>query len=233
MTPKVKGDSQMLFVHDIHVVMGEHEFAYEDIMREEYVPAVADDDTRVLWFLHSTHGSGDAYHIVTITALRDGAAWDRFVERQRYGDLSDVSTRLATLRYTLSSSLLVSTDWSPLRELDLSTVPVQPSDHPVSLYREDTLTGSGVTATLAAAAAPRPADTDDILSVAAAFQPAWGGDRQARVLYRIAADTDRWTAAFGRDTGWCDWPGSLTPTVPVGVYGSGRMLRTTSWSPLP
>ena len=224
----------MLFVHDIHVVMGEHEFAYEDVMREEYVPAVADDDTRMLWFLHSTHGSGNAYRIVTITAVRDSATWDRFVERQRYGDLSDVSTRLAALRYTLSSSLLVSTDWSPLRELDLSSVPEQPSDHPVSLYREDTLTGPGVIVHTGSRRQHRwPADTDDILSVAAAFRPAWGGDRQARVLYRIAADTDRWTAAFGSDTGWYDWPGSLTPTVPAGVHGSGRMLRTTSWSPLP
>jgi hypothetical protein len=231
MTPNVKGDSQMLFVHDVHVVMGEHEFAYEDVMREEYVPAVADEDTRVLWFLHSTHGSGDAYHIVTITAVREAATWDRFVERLRYGDLSEVSTRLAALRYTLSSSLLVSTDWSPLRELDLTDVPVTPTDHPVSLYREDTLTGPGVTSTLAAAAS-QPADAD-ILSVTAAFQPAWAGDRQARVLYRIAADTDRWTGAFGSDTGWRDWQGSLTPTVPESVHGSGRMLRTTSWSPLP
>lgn len=222
----------MLFVHDIHVVMGEHEFAYEDVMREEYVPAVADYDTRVLWFLHSTHGSGDAYHIVTITAVHDGATWDRFVERQRYGDLSDVSARLAALRYTLSSSLLVSTDWSPLRELDLSTVPEQPSDHPVSLYREDTLTGAGVMSSLESAAS-QACDGGDILSVTAAFQPAWGGQRQARVLYRIAADTDRWTAAFGSDTGWSDWPGSLTPTVPAGAHGVGRMLRTTSWSPLP
>lgn len=222
----------MLFVHDVHVVMGEHEFAYEDVMREEYLPAVADDDTRVLWFLHSTHGSGDAYHIVTITAVRDGAAWDRFVERQRYGDLNGVSTRLAALRYTLSSSLLVSTDWSPLRQLDLSTVPEQASDHPVSLYREDTITGPGVMSALESAAS-RPSDADDILSVTAAFRPAWGGDRQARVLYRIAADTDRWTSAFGSDTGWCDWPGSLTPFVPAGVHGAGRMLRTTSWSPLP
>lgn len=222
----------MLFVHDIHVVRGEHEFAYEDAMREEYVPAVADDDTRVLWFLHSTHGSGDAYHIVTITAVRDGATWDRFVERQRYGDLSGVSTRLAALRYTLSSSLLVSTDWSPLRELDLGTVPEQPGDHPVSLYREDTLTGPGVISSLESAAS-QPSDGDDILSVTAAFQSAWGGQRQARVLYRIAADADRWTTAFGADTGWQDWPGSLTPTVPAGAHGSGRMLRTTSWSPLP
>ncbi|HEX9834933.1 MAG TPA: hypothetical protein VGA66_17935 [Mycobacterium sp.] len=222
----------MLFVHDVHVVMGEHEFTYEDIMREEYVPAVADDDTRVLWFLHSTHGSGDAYHIVMITAVRDGVAWDRFVERQRYGDLGDMSTRLAALRYTLSSSLLVSTDWSPLCELDLTEVPSTPTDHPVSLYREDTLTGPGVMSSLESAAS-QASGADDILSVTAAFRPAWGGGRQARVLYRIAADTDRWTAAFGSDTGWRDWPGSLTPSVPVGVRGVGRMLRTTSWSPLP
>jgi hypothetical protein len=227
----MKGASRMLFVHDVHVVTGEHEFAYEDLVRDEYVPAVSDDDTRLLWFLHSTHGSGDAYHIVTITAVRDGAAWDRLVERLRYGDLSELSTRMAALRYTLSSSLLVSTDWSPLGGLELTEVPTQPADHPVSLYREDTLKGPGVAATLASAAS-RPAEADDVLTVTAAFQPAWSSDREAKVLYRIAVDSDRWTSAFGTDTGWQDWRGSLTPTVPDGVHGSGRMLRTTSWSPL-
>ena len=145
----------MLFVHDVHVVMGEHEFAYEDVMREEYVPGVADDDTRVLWFLHSTHGSGNAYHIITITAMRDGAAWDRFVERQRYGDLSDVSTRMAALRYTLSSSLLVSTDWSPLRDArsggrspsaDRPFRLAVPRGHPDGSWRHLHTGGSGIAA---------------------------------------------------------------------------------------
>ena len=219
----------MLFVHDVHVVMGDHEFEFEDAVRQEYAPAIADDDTRLLWYLYATHGSGDAYHAVTITALRDGAAWDRLVERLRYGDLSDWSTRVAALRYSSSSSLLVSTDWSPLADLDLAEVPAGPTDHQVALYREDTLVGPGIQSTLAAAA--QPGRHDDILSVTAAFRPALGVDGVAQVLYRVAAD-ERWETAFGTDTGWHDWSGSLTPTVPDGVHGSGRSLRTTSWSPL-
>lgn len=221
----------MLFVYDVHVVAGEHEFEYEDSIRDEYLPAVADDDTRLLWYLYSTHGSGNAYHIVTITAVRDGNAWDRLVERLRYGDLSEWSTRMAALRYTLTSSLSVSTDWSPLASLDLDTVDASPAEHPVALYRDDTLTGPGLTGALNAAAA-EPTGTDDVLTVTAGFRPALGGDDHARVLYRITDDNDRWEHAFGTDTGWRDWPGSLTPTVPDGTARVGRMLRTTSWSPL-
>lgn len=223
----------MLFVHDVHVVAGKHEFEYEDAVRDEYLPALAaDDDTRLLWYLYATHGSGNAYHIVTITALRDAVAWDRLVERLRYGDLSEWSTRMAALRYGLHSSLLVATEWSPLADLALASIPTTPSEHPVALYREDTLRGPAITSTLAAAAA-KSSNGDDVLTVRAGFRPALGDDGKAQVLYRITADTDRWVHAFGADTGWRDWPGSLTPALSAGVTGSGRTLRTTTWSPLP
>lgn len=222
----------MLFVHDVHVVAGKHEFEYEDAVRDEYLPAVAaDEDTRLLWYLYATHGSGNAYNIVTITALRDATAWDRLVERLRYGDLSEWSTRMAKLRYGLYSSLLVSTEWSPLATLELATISATPADHPVALYREHSLSGPGLASTLAAAAS-QSGSGDDVLTVTAGFRPALGNDSQAQVLYRITADNDRWVNAFGTDIGWRDWSGSLTPTLPAGVTGSGRTLRTTTWSPL-
>ena len=58
----------MLFVHDVHAVMGERELEFEDALRDAYAATVADDDTRLLWYFNSTHGAGEAYKVVTITA---------------------------------------------------------------------------------------------------------------------------------------------------------------------
>jgi hypothetical protein len=233
----------LLFVHDVHAVMGERELDFEDALRDEYAGAVADDDTRLLWYFNSTHGAGEAYKVVTITAVRDGAAWERLVERLRRGDLSGWAGRAEAMRYGLTSSLLVPVPWSPLADLDLATVPVGPQEHPAALYREDALTGSGIDviapggapAAVPAAAsggAQAGADADAVMTCVAALAPAIAPGDALRILYRID-DQERWTAAFGTDAGWHDWPGSLTPTLPDQVRGSSRTLRTTTWSPWP
>jgi hypothetical protein len=215
----------VLLVHDVHALIGEREFDFEDAVRDTYVSAVADEDTRFLWYLSSTHGSGDAYFVVTVTAVRDGAAWERLVQRLRYGDLADWSTKVEAMRYGSTSSLLVPTEWSPL-SLDLAAIPVEPSDRPVALLREDTLDGADVDA---AVAAPRiEPGADDVLTCVAAFRPALATGGMVRVLYHVA-DPDRFTPVFGADTGWRDWPGSLTPTLPDGVQRSSRFLRTPPW----
>ena len=97
----------MLFVHDVHAVMGERELEFEDSVRGEYAPLVAtDDDSRLLWYLNSTHGAGEAYKVVTLTAVRDGAAWERLVERLRRGDLSAWNSRAEAMRYTATLQAL-------------------------------------------------------------------------------------------------------------------------------
>src|SRR5688572_24101605 len=106
--------------------MGERELEFEDALRDAYAATVADDDTRLLWYFNSTHGAGEAYKVVTITALRDGAAWERLVGRLRGGDLSEWSGRAEAMRYGLTSTLLVAAPWSPIADLDLDSVPTQP-----------------------------------------------------------------------------------------------------------
>jgi hypothetical protein len=220
----------VLFVHDVHAVMGERELEFEDSVRAEYAPvAGADADTRLLWYLNSTHGAGEAYKVVTITAVRDGAAWERLVERLRRGDLSAWASRAEAMRYGLTSTLLVALPSSPLGDVDLESVPAEPQEHAVAVYREDTLDGPGLDAALDAE--PRPVDDDAVLTAAAAFRPAVDPASRRLVLYRVA-EPERWTPAFGHDGGWDDWPGSWTPALPPEVSGSSRILRTSSWSPL-
>ena len=223
----------MLFVHDVHAVMGERELEFEDSVRTEYASAVAaDDDTRLIWYLNSTHGAGEAYKVETITADRDGAAWERQVERLRRGDLSAWSGRADAMRYGLVSTLLVGSVSSPIAELELASVPTEPQEHALAVYREDTLAGPGLDAVLDAADPSPPEDADAVLTPVGVFRPAVDAGPRRVVLYRVA-EPDRWTPAFGLDAGWDDWPGSLTPTLPPAVSGSSRMLRTSAWSPLP
>jgi len=218
----------VLFLHDVHTVIGEHEFEFEDAVHDEYAPAVAEDGARLLWYLHATHGAGEAYKIVTITAIRDGAAWERLASRLRGGDLAAWRAKVDRMRYGSTSSLCVQTPWSPLGLLDLDDIPVTADpEHDVTVLREDTLHGPGT----AAIATPTEAGTDDILRCAAAFTPLFDDGDTLTVLYRLAP-RERWTAAFGSDSEWDDWSGSLTPTGPEGTRTSSRMLRTTPWSPL-
>jgi hypothetical protein len=220
----------VLFLHDVHAAIGEHEIELDEAVRDVYAPTIADDDARLAWYLYSTHGAGDAYIVNVFTALRDGVAWERLSRRLRYGDLADWLLQVDRITYWSQSALLVSTEWSPTATLDLDAMPVGPADHDVRVYREDTLTGTGIEAAIAV---PKAAD-DDVLECIAGFRPFFAPDGEAdevTVLYRVAS-ADALEGAFATDTGWNDWTGSLTPTLPDGVHGATRMLRNVPWSPL-
>ena len=216
----------MLFLRDEYAAMGEREIDLDDAIRDVYAPTIADDGARLAWYLYSTHGAGDAYYTIVITALRDGAAWERLSRRLRYGDLKDWSTELDSMTYASNSSLMVSTDWSPLAGLDFDAFPVEPVEHDVSLFREDTVEGVAFDASFAV-----PAGSGDaILTCLAGFSPLMG-DEPVRILYGVAP-VDELEPALADDSGWTDWSGSLVPTLPAGARRSSRMLRDVSWSPM-
>ena len=78
----------MLLLHEVHTVAGRHEDEFEAAFRDGWMPTLGrDDDARLLYFLKLAHGTGRAYHLVTITALRDGAAYERLATRVQRGDL--------------------------------------------------------------------------------------------------------------------------------------------------
>jgi len=220
----------VLFLHDVHAAIGEHEIDLDEAVRDVYAPTIADDDARLAWYLYATHGAGDGYVVTMVTALRDGAAWERLSRRLRYGDLADWLLQVDRFTYWNQSTLLVSTEWSPLADLDLDSLPVGSTDNEVRVYREDTLAGEGVEAAIS-----KPQDADgDVLQCVAGFRPFFAPDGEAEavtVVYRVAS-ADALEGAFAADAGWNDWTGSLTPTLPDGVHGSTRMLRNVPWSPL-
>jgi hypothetical protein len=220
----------VLFLHDVHAVVGVHEIELDEAVRDVYAPTIADDGARLVWYLYSTHGAGDSYHVTMITALEDGAAWERLSRRLRYGDLADWLLQVDTITYSSHSTLLVPTEWSPTADLELADLPASPASHDVRVFREDTLEGPGVEGAISG---PEAAE-DDVLTCVAGFRPFFAPEGKAaemQILYRVA-EPEVLEPAFAKDPGWNDWSGSLSRTLPAGVRGSTRMLRNVPWSPL-
>src|SRR5436309_14833778 len=110
----------MLFMHEVHEVLGEKEHEFETAYRDGWLKLLAEDgDARLLWYLNHAHGSGPAYNVVTVTAVRDGAAYQRLAERLRHGGLLDWSRAGGEMRHNVHGKMLLPVYWSPLKELDL------------------------------------------------------------------------------------------------------------------
>src|SRR5262245_36859302 len=131
----------MLLVHELHEVRGREEDAFEAAVRERWLPALArDPDVRLLYFLKHAHGSGASYRVVTVTALRDAAAWGRTAQRIEAGDLRDDARVLDALRHDVTAKLLVPLPWSPLQSVDFAQVPGEAkATHGLTLFMEDTV----------------------------------------------------------------------------------------------
>jgi hypothetical protein len=233
----------MLFVHETHAVIGRHEDDFEAAFRGPggWIERVAaKDDARLLWYLDHVHGTGPAYTVITITAVRDAPAWHRLVERVHDGDLRDWAERVDRLRHDAVSTVLRPLPWSDLQEIDLADVPVDPVQHDLVLYMEDTANPhEGMVHDYIAKAgeqyAPSLRRPNPLLEMVAAFQPAFGtGRRREIVLWQRVADHQALLRL-------------LTSAVPPQFKGPGtwmhdalevrdewtsRLLRTASWSPL-
>ena len=97
------------------------------------------DEARLLWYANHAHGSGPAYTVVTVTAVRDGTAWEQLALRIQKGDLRDWMRDLDELRHDVDAKLLVPLPWSPLQDVDFTEVPVDGRKHRSTLYMEDTM----------------------------------------------------------------------------------------------
>jgi hypothetical protein len=129
----------VLYLHETHKVIGAREDEFEASIRDGWMRELArGDDARLLWFAHHAHGSGMSYQVVTVTAIRDGAAWERLVKRIQSGDLQEYMRDLDTLRHDVTGKILVPVNWSPLQEVDFADVPTDGREHELSLFMEDT-----------------------------------------------------------------------------------------------
>src|SRR5437867_6819305 len=115
----------MIYVHEVHEVLGGKMEEFGEAVRSEWRPLVEDGNrARLLWFWQHTHGTGPSYQAISITAVRDWAAWGELAERSR----RDAAWRawyaaVWQCRREVTAKLLLPTAWSPLQAFDLTAPP--------------------------------------------------------------------------------------------------------------
>jgi hypothetical protein len=233
----------MLFVRELHEVVGAREEAFEAAYRDRFAPALArGGDARLLYYLHHAHGSGPSYHVVTITAVRDAASFGALAQRMQDGDLAALSRELDGLRHDTTAKLLVPLPWSPLT-LDLAAVPAA-SDHEPALFMEDTVwpfegrldeyvarAGTHYAGELE----KRAGERRSMIELLAGFRCAWGaGRRREIVLWQRVTDarglqhllTREVPAEYKRPGTW------MHDALELRDRWESRLLRSARWSPL-
>lgn len=129
----------MLYLHETHAVAGERAEDFEAAWRSNAEALAGTEDARLLWYMHHTHGTGPSYTVVTITALRDGAAFERLARGFESGGAPGTWAReVDAMRREHVSKILAPVGWSAMQETDLSTVKAS-ADHAPTLYMEDTV----------------------------------------------------------------------------------------------
>ena len=232
-----------LFIHEVHRVRGKSEDAFEATYRDEWMPALAKgDDARLLWYCNHAHGSGPAYNMVTITAVRDGAAWERLADRLQRGDLREWLQRLDAMRHGVTAKVLRPVEWSPIQEVDFATVPSDGAEHELTIYMEDTGWPAAPLddyvgfwgETYYPMLTSRPPE-QRLLDIVVVYEPAFGaGRRKEAILMQKVMDptllqhllTHETTPEFKR-------PGTfMHDALEYRDEWESKLLRTSAWSPL-
>ena len=233
----------MLFVHEVHEVRGRAEDDFEAAIRDEWMPMLGkEDDARLLWFLHWVHGTGPAYNVVTVTAVRDGAAWQRLAERLQKGDLRDWQTQLDAMRHTRdvehhAAGAVVAPAGRRLRDGADDAAGPRAGDlhggHRLAARVADRL--HDVLGDRLLHADGGAAEGLRLLDIELCFQPAYGaGRRKEAVLWQKVLDNNLLMTADHQDTpAELKQPGMfMHEALSYRDTWRSRLLRTTHWSPL-
>ena len=234
----------LLLLHEEHEVVGAHEQEFEAAIRDGWMPQLAGgDDARLLYFLHHAHGTGPSYRVVTVTALRDGAAWERLARRVLDGDLAAWSRDVDRLRHEVHARLLVPLPWSPLQTVDLASVPTTPGEHGLTLFMEDTVwpyegrledyverSGTHYAREMKEAGAHGPR----MLTVDASFRTTLGSHRRREIVLwqkvvqpegMLRLLTHELPAAYRKPGTW------MVDALELRDQWQSRLLRASAWSP--
>ena len=234
----------MLLLHEVHEVSGRSEDAFEAAFREGWLPALAEtEDARLLHFLHHAHGTGVSYNVVTITWLRDEAAWRKLATRVHEGDLAKWSRDVDRLRHDVTAKLLVPLPWSPLQEMRVEVIPTEPGEHDPIVFMEDTvwpyegqldeyIARSGDH--YAREMEDRADEGHAILRVEASFRTAFGtGRRREIVLWQRVTNQRALTPLISREVPeQYKRPGTwMHDALAVRDRWESKLLRSATWSP--
>jgi hypothetical protein len=231
-----------LFVHETHRIKGRSEDDFEAAYREWMARLAKGDDARLLWYLNQVHGTGPSYRVTTVTAVVDGAAWERLARQVDGGELASWAREVDELRYEVDAKVLLPVAWSPMHDVDLASIPVEPQDHELRLYMEDTgwphvsieeyvrYWGETYWPLLA-----QQSEASRLLEIQACWVPAFGsGRRPEGILMQRIHSYDRLLGLLTTEVpASLKTPGSyMAEALDYRDQWESRMLRTSSWSPL-
>ena len=233
----------MLLLHEVHTVVGRHEDALEEAFRDGWMKAVADDpDVRLLYYLKLAHGTGRAYHHTSITGLQNGDAYERLARRVQTGDLQAWAAEVDGMRHEVKGKMLLPVDWSPMRDIDLASVPIDGRTHEPALYMEDSawpyearLDDYLVAARTHYAPSLEERTERSLLTLLGIFQAALGAPRRREiVLWQRVDYPDRLPGLFTRELpAHVKGPGTwMHDALDVRDDWESRLLRSADWSPL-
>jgi hypothetical protein len=233
-----------LYLREVHRVRGRDEDEFEAAFRDAggWMDLIGrGDDARLLYYSHQAHGTGPSYRVVTITAVNDGAAWERLARSIAGGELNEWVRHVDGLRHDVTGKLLLPATWSPLGDLDLASIPTVPQSHDPTLFMEDTgwpdvavddyveFWGREYKPML-----DRQRESMRLLEIEAGWVPALGAGRRPEAIlwqrvHNIAALTKLLTTEL---------PPSAKAAGTFMAKGleyrdqwESRLLRTSSWSP--
>ena len=231
----------MLFLHEVHRMVGSKEKEFEAAYQAWMAALAAEDGARLLWFLHHAHGTGPSYQVVTVTALADGAAWERLAQRVHNGDLRAWAREVDGCRHDVQARLLAPLPFSP-QVVELADVPTDGRTHEPALYMEDTMwpRRGKVDEYIAAAGTLYMGmlDTEDaqhVLRIEAAYQTMPGAGRHPEVTLMqkvrsmpqlVHLLTHDMPEEMSRPGTW------MHDALEYRDRWQSKLLRTATWSPL-
>jgi hypothetical protein len=132
--------TDMIFVHEVHEILGGKMEEFADAVRTRWRPLLEQNgDARLLWFWQLAHGTSVSYQAVSLTAVRDWAAWGAIVARTAADPrCREWQQHVWTLRREVTAKVLLPAPWSPLQEVDLTAAPAEPAPGTPAVYLHDT-----------------------------------------------------------------------------------------------
>jgi hypothetical protein len=126
----------MIYLHEVHEVLGGKLEEFGDAMRTRWRPVLeADGHARLLWYWELTHGTGPSYQAVSIAAVRDWATWGALVADRR---VREWQREACGLRRDVVAKILLPVAWSPLPPPALDAAPAEVRVERPAMYLHDT-----------------------------------------------------------------------------------------------
>ena len=235
----------MFWLHETHHLDGSREDEFEQIVRDEWMPRVAEfDGARLLYFLKHAHGTGSSYRVVTITGIRDIESWSELCAAVAEGAMAGLAQQLDRNRHDVFGKLLLPLPWARESMPSLEAVPTELVEHEPSVFMEDTVwpyVGQLEQYVKAAGdhyakeMSERAQEGRGILSIEGAYRTAFGAGRRREIvlwqkLVQPAALSPLVSSEvpekYKRPGTW------MHDALELRDQWESRLLRTVSWSPL-